>query len=305
MVGPQVRSGTGVVGRADDMHAILDAETDATLDVQAGADSSIYAWRRAKVADLNQLARERWAAEGRLRGPEMSAPGGRTYAAGDLIVTLAPGPDGAVVTSEHGTVDAVDPASGAIRLRTADDRLVTLNREATSSEKLDHGYALRVHRSQGDTTENGAPLRRRWGAGAGLRVDVAGRRPQHRLRRRRRPGPGSGRSRPGLVGRAATAMGHRHRDASTPPSSGRQRSVRTATARPGLERGVALGPVAGHQLIDPGTGHPVAPSDLARGSTLDNDSDMTRGLDSYYEDRQPERRMVSAMSLATWCPGCP
>ena len=110
-------------------------------DVQAGVDCSMYAWRRANVAELNELARERWAAEGRLRGPELTVPGGRTYAAGDLVVTLAPGPDGGVVTSEQGTVDAVDPASGAIRLRMADDRLVTLDREATSPEKLDHGYA--------------------------------------------------------------------------------------------------------------------------------------------------------------------
>jgi hypothetical protein len=34
----------------------------------------------------------------------------------------------------------------------ADGRLVALDREAISSEKLDHGYAVTVHRSQGDTT---------------------------------------------------------------------------------------------------------------------------------------------------------
>ena len=54
----------------------------------------MFAWRRANVAELNRLAREQMAAEKRISGPELAAPGGATYAAGDRIVTLAPGPRG-------------------------------------------------------------------------------------------------------------------------------------------------------------------------------------------------------------------
>ena len=57
----------------------------------AGKETGLYAWRRANVAALNRLARESMAAEGWLSGPELHAPGGARYAAGDMIVTLAPG----------------------------------------------------------------------------------------------------------------------------------------------------------------------------------------------------------------------
>jgi hypothetical protein len=40
----------------------------------------------------------------------------------------------------------------------------------------------------------------------------------------------------------------------------------------GLERGLAFGPVAGQELIDPGTGHPVLGHDLADRALLDGDS---------------------------------
>ncbi|MHB1712244.1 MAG: hypothetical protein ACYCV7_12705, partial [Acidimicrobiales bacterium] len=59
-------------------------------DTLAGKDAAMLAWRRANVAELNRLARERIAAVGRLSGPELAAPGGATYAAGDRIITLAP-----------------------------------------------------------------------------------------------------------------------------------------------------------------------------------------------------------------------
>ena len=48
-----------------------------------------------------------------------------------------------------------------------------------------------------------------------------------------------------------------------------RRRVRAAGA--GLERGVTLGPVAGHQLRDPPLGDPVATGDLGLGETLDGD----------------------------------
>jgi hypothetical protein len=45
----------------------------------------------------------------RLSGPELEAPGGRRYRAGDRVITLSPGPDGAWTTSKRAVVVAVDP----------------------------------------------------------------------------------------------------------------------------------------------------------------------------------------------------
>jgi hypothetical protein len=58
-------------------------------DALDGRDAAMFAWRRANVAELNRLARERMVAEGRVTGPELVAPGGTHFAAGDRIVTLA------------------------------------------------------------------------------------------------------------------------------------------------------------------------------------------------------------------------
>ena len=77
-------------------------------DVLADKDAALYAWRRANVDELNQRARGRMAEAGRLCGPELMAPGGRAYRAGDRVMTLAPGADGALVTSERAVVESVD-----------------------------------------------------------------------------------------------------------------------------------------------------------------------------------------------------
>src|SRR5205085_8253753 len=80
-------------------------------DVSQGADAAMYAWRRANVAELNRWGRIAWDQMGRLSGPELMV-GPTPYRAGDRIVTLAPGGDGALVTSESGTVLAVDVRGG-------------------------------------------------------------------------------------------------------------------------------------------------------------------------------------------------
>jgi conjugative relaxase-like TrwC/TraI family protein len=124
-------------------------------DVAAGQDAAMFAWRRANVAELNRLARQRWAAEGHLTGPELAVPGGRTYAAGDRVVSLAPTADGRLVTSQAGTVLAADPSSAMLDLRMDDSRHVVLSAADAGADRLDFGYARTVHRSQGDTVDVG------------------------------------------------------------------------------------------------------------------------------------------------------
>jgi hypothetical protein len=102
--------------------------------------------------ELNHRARERMAEASRLTGPEVIAPGGRKYQAGDQVVTLAPGANGALVTGERAVVESVDIDRERLVPRTEDERRVALLGEELSAERLAHGYAV-AHRSQGQTTE--------------------------------------------------------------------------------------------------------------------------------------------------------
>jgi hypothetical protein len=111
----------------------------------------MYAWRRSNVEALNDLARRHRATSGHLHGPELVAPGGRRYAAGDRIVSLAPGGDGRLVTSERGVVTHVDPQAGTLTARMDDGRAHHFTSEQTGVDRLAHGYAVTVHRSQGAT----------------------------------------------------------------------------------------------------------------------------------------------------------
>ncbi len=133
---------------------VMDRAVDAWADeVLADKDAALYAWRRANVDELNSRARARMAEAGRLYGPELVVPGGRAYRAGDQVVTLAPGPDGALVTSERAVVEHVDVEHNGLTLRTEDRRRVALTGEEISALRLAHGYAVTAHRSQGQTVE--------------------------------------------------------------------------------------------------------------------------------------------------------
>ena len=138
--------------RGDALNAMVNAWM---ADTCSGLNSGLYAWRRDNVAALNTAARTAWAADGRLNGPELEAPGGRRYAAGDRIVTLAPGAGGAIVTSERGTVTAVDPDRCQLVARMDDGRDQTFAAEDMTADRLDYGYATTVHRAQGATVDAG------------------------------------------------------------------------------------------------------------------------------------------------------
>ncbi len=63
-------------------------------DVADGRDALLVAYHRDAVERLNRAARAVWGKLGRLSGPELEAPGGRRYRAGDRVITLSPGPTG-------------------------------------------------------------------------------------------------------------------------------------------------------------------------------------------------------------------
>ncbi len=130
----------------------LDAAVDAwEADLDAGHESVLLAWRRRDVATLNERARKRRIAAGAITGPEIEAPGGKLYAAGDRVVTLAPSGDVRIVTSERGTVTAVDRETLTVRFD--DGRRVTLAAEQLDADRLDHAYAVTMHRMQGATVD--------------------------------------------------------------------------------------------------------------------------------------------------------
>jgi conjugative relaxase-like TrwC/TraI family protein len=130
----------------------LNAAVDSWFaDVRAGWEAVLMAWRRSDVAALNERARERFGAAGLVAGPELESSGGKRYAAGDRVVTLAPGQRGRFVTSERGTVTAVQ--RGELTVRFDDGRTQTLAGEELGADRLDHAYAVTVHRMQGATVD--------------------------------------------------------------------------------------------------------------------------------------------------------
>ena len=94
-----------------------------------------------------------WGKLGRLSGPELVAPAGRRYQAGDRVVTLAPGADGAWVTSQRAVVTSVNTEARALTAITPEGTELRVGAEHTGADKLGHAYAVTAHRSQGATVD--------------------------------------------------------------------------------------------------------------------------------------------------------
>jgi conjugative relaxase-like TrwC/TraI family protein len=122
-------------------------------DTARGADTVMLAYRRDNVDALNTAARRRWETAGLLSGPELTAPGGKRYRAGDRIITLAPGPRGAWVTSQPAQVTAVNPTTQQLTAVTADGQHLNMTGEDLGADRLAHGYAITAHRAQGATVD--------------------------------------------------------------------------------------------------------------------------------------------------------
>ncbi len=139
-----------VAGRGRAVNAMVKAWAK---DTGAGRETLMLAYRRDNVEALNQTARRLWEQAGLLSGPELVAPGGRRYRAGDRIITLAPGPGGAWVTSQAAHVTAVDPHTQQLTAVTPDGQQLTMGPDDIGFDRLGHGYAITAHRSQGSTVD--------------------------------------------------------------------------------------------------------------------------------------------------------
>ena len=173
-------------------------------------DAAMLAWRRANVAELNRLARERMVAEGRVTGPELVTPGGARYAAGDRIIARSPLAQGQIVTSERGVVTGVEFEEQRLVIEMENGKRFWLDQEAIAG-KLAHG--LRDHRppQSGGHPRHRPRLRGRGREGAGLRGHVQGQRRDAPLPDGRRPRSGPGGSLSQLGEGTAGDVGHRHR----------------------------------------------------------------------------------------------
>ncbi|MDP1804946.1 MAG: AAA family ATPase, partial [Acidimicrobiales bacterium] len=103
-----------IVAAPDRASAVEAVVAGWAADVAQGHETMMYAYRRADVAMLNGVGRQAWRSLGRLGDEELLAPGGTPYAVGDRVVALAPAAGGTVVTSETGTVVALDAKRNAL-----------------------------------------------------------------------------------------------------------------------------------------------------------------------------------------------
>lgn len=127
----------------------LDNAVDAwCADVRAGRGRA-HGLATLRFAALNDRARQCCIEAGLVAGAELEASGGRRYAAGDPVMTLAQGDRGRFVTNESGTVTSV--GADQLTVRFDDGRSQRLAGEEIGADRLGLPYAVTVHRMQGAT----------------------------------------------------------------------------------------------------------------------------------------------------------
>jgi ATP-dependent exoDNAse (exonuclease V) alpha subunit len=132
---------------------------------QSGAASLMLAHRRSDVRDLNDRARERMRAAGRL-GPDELTAAGRAFAVGEQVVTTRNDRNQELVNGQRGEIVGIDQACLSVRFDGGAIRQVS--RAYAEAGHLDHGYATTAHRAQGATVDQtfvlgSDELYREWG----------------------------------------------------------------------------------------------------------------------------------------------
>ncbi len=145
-----------------------DATRDALVNdwALAGGETLMIAARREDVRDLNQRARARLRAEGRLPSQEVETAG-RAFAVGNRVIGTHNDRRAGILNGQRGTVVHAEPGTGQLTVHLAGDRLVDLGPDYLEAGHLDHGYAITAHRAQGATVDRtfvlgGEELYREW-----------------------------------------------------------------------------------------------------------------------------------------------
>ncbi|HWV87341.1 MAG TPA: MobF family relaxase [Capillimicrobium sp.] len=117
---------------------------------------AMIALRRSEVRELNDLARDRMRAAGRLASQELRVDD-RAFAVGDRIVTRTNAPRLGVVNGSRGTIAAIHQ-DHSIALRLDDGDHVLLHQDYVSGRRdhtpnIDHGYAITANGIQGGTVQ--------------------------------------------------------------------------------------------------------------------------------------------------------
>ena len=134
-------------------HAMLEMIRAWAYDVAGGRDALLVAYHRDAVDMLNRAAREVWEKLGQLSGPELEAPGGRRYRAGDRVITLSPGPQGAWVNSQRAVVKSVDLDGSSLVAVTPEGTELHMGPKDIGADQLGYSFALTAHRAQGTTVD--------------------------------------------------------------------------------------------------------------------------------------------------------
>jgi len=138
--------------RADHRRAVTGMIRAWAADIDAGRDPS-FSPIDATTSRCSTALLETSGSAPETHRPELMAPGGRTYRAGDRVITLAPGPHGAWVTSQAARVTAIDPEAQTLTAITPDGRQLHMGADDIGADRLGYGYAITGHRAQGATVE--------------------------------------------------------------------------------------------------------------------------------------------------------
>jgi ATP-dependent exoDNAse (exonuclease V) alpha subunit len=115
-----------------------------------GADVLMLAAHHRQVDALNQRARQRMRAAGRLGERELQL-GGLAYAAGDTVLALRNDYRHGLLNGTRGTITAIDQRARRLVVTTDDRATVTIPFAYADAGSLTHGYAMTIHKAEGAT----------------------------------------------------------------------------------------------------------------------------------------------------------
>lgn len=117
-----------------------------------GGDVLMLAGTRTDVALLNLDVRAWLFARGQL-SDEVVITGGRNYRVGDEVILTRNDHARGLLNGTRAQVIAIDPYRRALTITTRDGHAHHLDAAYLADSRLDHGYALTVHKAQGLTVD--------------------------------------------------------------------------------------------------------------------------------------------------------